>query len=394
MNSLEKKLLSAVDAERIKTMTLDLTAIPSPTGRSRDAAEAYARTLSSLGLHVDVTYEFPDSPNVAARLRGAGGGPTLQLAGHLDTIPMPHDPPRFADGLLYGRGSADMKGSLAAMAETVRVLRESGLKLKGDVLLTAFGLHEAPGGHGEGLSAMVKRGVKGDAAIVCEVGSNGLPIAGKGMGIFEITVRRSGDVLHELQAAEGTQNPIFWGRRVVQRLEARANELAKVPVPDVGPESIFVGIFQSGDFYNRVPNVARIVGTRRHAPDKTFDHVRRELDELIAAVQAEDTSGQIKIDLAFQPVRESFRIDPAEPIVQIVRQAYQDLSGSVLPLIGISVVADAPILMREGHVPTVYHGPASDRAHSDIEYIALDELVRVTRMYLLSAARFCGIEGA
>ncbi len=389
MTDLERTLLDAIDPESIKALTLDLAAIPSPTGDSQAAAEEYGRRLHDIGLDVDVTYEIAGSPNVAARLRGLGGGPTLQLAGHLDTIPTPHDPPHFADGLLYGRGTADMKGGLAAMAETARVLKQHGVRLKGDLLLTAFGLHEAPGGHGEGLRALVQRGVKGDAAIVCEVGGRGLPIAGKGMGIFEITVRRSGDAVHELQRAPGTPNPILAANRVLARLEALADQLAAVPVADVGPESIFIGMVQSGDFYNRVPVTARIVGTRRHSPDKTFDDVQRELRALIAQVQAEDPSGQISIDLAFQPVRESFRLDPSEPLVGIVRGAYQDLMGASLPLIGISVVADAPILMREGNVPTVYHGPLSDRAHSDLEYIALDELVRVTRMYILCALRYC-----
>lgn len=391
MNDLEQRLIDAVDAERIKAHTLDLVSIPSPTGQSRRAAEAYARHLQALGLRVETTYEYPDSPNVAARLKGSGGGPTLQLAGHLDTIPAPHDPPHFASGLLYGRGAADMKGSLAAMAEAVRVLKESGVALKGDVLLTAFGLHEAPGGHGEGLRALIQRGVVGNAAIVCEVGAQGLPIAGKGMGIFRITVRRTGDVMHELQAPLGMPNPIAFAARLVARIEEQAAELARTPLPDVGPESFFLGQIHSGDFYNRVPVVATIEGTRRHGPDKTFDDTIAELRAIIAVVQAEDASGQIAIDLAFQPVRESFRIDPAEPIAAIVRQAYADLAGKPLPLIGISVVADAPLLIREGHVPTVYHGPASDRAHSDVEHIALDELVRVAKLYALCALRFCQV---
>ena len=391
MNDLETRLLAAVSPERLQTLTLDLAAIPSPTGHSRQAAEAYARHLTDIGLETEVSYEFPDSPNVVARLKGAGGGKTLQLAGHLDTVPIPHDAPHFADGMLYGRGTADMKGGLAAMAETARVLHESGVRLKGDLLLTAYGLHEAPAGHGEGLSALIKRGVFGDAAIVCEVGGRELPIAGKGMGIFEITVRRAGDSVHELFAGAGTPNPIIFAARLVARLQERAAELAKAPLPDVGAESIFVGMIHSGDFYNRVAVSAQITGTRRHGPDKTFDDVRRELRALIAEVQAEDTTGKITLELDFSPIRESFRISPAEPLVGIVRQAFADLSGRELPLVGISAVADGAILIREAKIPSVYHGPWSDRGHSDLEYIALDELVRATRMYILSALRFCDV---
>ena len=391
MNSLETKLLAAIDPQRLKQLTLDLTAIPSPTGQARAAAEAYARHLSSIGMDVDITYELPQSPNVVARWRGTGGGPTLQLAGHLDTIPVPHAAPYFADGMIYGRGSADMKGGLAAMAEAAHVLSDAGLRLKGDLMLTAYDLHEAPGGHGEGLREMIKRGAYGDAAIVCELGARDLPIAGKGMGIFEITVQRRGETLHELLATPDTANPIYVAARLVARLQERAAELALLKLPDVGAESIFVGMVHSGDFYNRVPTSAKITGTRRHGPDKTFADVRRELEGLIAGVQADDTTGTIRIDLTFTPIRESFRIDLDEPIVGIVRQAYADLNGVELPLVGISMVADASILIREAHIPTVYHGPWTDRAHADVEYIALDELVEATRMYILSALRFCSV---
>jgi acetylornithine deacetylase/succinyl-diaminopimelate desuccinylase-like protein len=391
MNNLETKLLAAIAPQRLKQLTLDLTAIPSPTGQARSVAEAYARHLSSISMDVDITYERPQSPNVVARRRGAGSGPTLQLAGHLDTIPVPHAPPYFADGFIYGRGAADMKGGLAAMAEAARVLSDAGIRLKGDLLLTAYDLHEAPGGHGEGLSELIKRGVYGDAAIVCEAGSRDLPIAGKGMGIFEITVQRSGETLHELYATPDTANPIYIAALLIARLQERAAELARVMLPDVGAESIFVGMLHSGDFYNRVPLRATVTGTRRHGPDKTFADVRRELEKMIAEVQTEDTTGTITIDLTFTPIRESFRIDPAEPIVGIVRQAYADMNGEEIPLVGMSMVADASILIREAHIPTVYHGPWTDRAHADIEYIALSELVKATQMYILCALRFCGV---
>jgi acetylornithine deacetylase/succinyl-diaminopimelate desuccinylase-like protein len=391
MNEVERRLVAAVDPERLKVLTLHLAGIASPTGDSRAAAEAYAHRLRELGLEVEVSYEFPDSPNVVARLRGEGGGPTLQLAGHLDTVPIPHEPPRFADGVLFGRGTADMKGGLAAMAELGRVLIAGRVRLKGDILLTAFGLHEAPGGHGEGLSALCRRGVHGDAAIVCETIGRCLPIAGKGMGIFEITVRRSGESIHELARAADTPNPVVVAARLIARLEERAAELAKTPLPLVGPETIFLGQVHCGDFYNRVPVTAQIVGTRRHGPNKTFAVVRRELSELCAEVQAEDRSGQIAVELTFSPVRESFELNPNERIVGIVRDAYAALFAAELPLVGMSTVADAPILIREAGIPAVYYGPHSNRAHADLEYIPLDELVQAAKVYALVAARFCGI---
>lgn len=391
MTKLESELLAAVDAGRLKDLALDLAAIASPTGHSRAVALVYAQRLRDCGLDTRVHHTFPSSPSVVGRLPGVGGGPTLQFAGHLDTVPIPHAAPAYRDGVLYGRGVADMKGGLAAMAEAARIVRQNGVALKGDMLLTAFGLHEAPGGYGEGLSALIRRGVYGDAAIVCETIGHCLPVAGKGMGIFEFTVRRAGGSIHELSRPTGEPNPIIYAARLVARLEERAAELAARTLPLLGHETIFVGMVQSGDFYNRLPASARIVGTRRHTPDKTFADVRNELGALAAAVQSEDATGRISIELAFQPVRESFQLDPAEPLVALVRQAHVDLCGAELPLVGMATVADAPILIREAGIPAVYYGPWSDRAHADEEYIPLDELVQATKMYILAALRFCGV---
>ncbi len=180
-----KRALGLVDAQRVAQLTLDLVKIKSYTGETVEVAEFYARTLKDLGLEVQLLRDFPRTPQVVARLRGTGGGPTLELNGHLDTIPVEHSAPKIADGCVWGRGATDMKGGLATVVEAVRCMVEAGVRLKGDLLLTAHGLHEAPLGHGEDITARMRTGPKGDAAIIAEGGGPTLPMAGLGMGIFE-----------------------------------------------------------------------------------------------------------------------------------------------------------------------------------------------------------------
>src|SRR5512138_3245428 len=110
-------LTRRVDANRLEQLTLDLVRIKSYTGDTREVAGAYARCLEEIGLEVQLLDDFPQSPCVVARLRGQGDGPTLQFNGHLDTVPLGHAEPRTENGRVYGRGSADMKGGLAAVAE-------------------------------------------------------------------------------------------------------------------------------------------------------------------------------------------------------------------------------------------------------------------------------------
>ena len=382
-----QRALGMVDAQRVAELTLDLVRIRSYTGETVAAAEFYADHLSKLGLEVQVLRDFPRTPQVVARLRGTGRGPTLELNGHLDTVPIEHSEPRIADGAVFGRGAADMKGGLAAEVEAVRCLMEAGVRLRGDLLLTAHGLHEAPTGHGEDLSARMRRGPKGNAAIIAEGASDALLIAGLGMGIFEITISRPGQAIHENSAPPGTPHPILAANRLVTLIQERAAELARVALPYLGAESFFIGVFQSGDFYNRLPVSCRIVGTRRYAPEKSFDEVKAELEGLARRVEAETGAG-VRVD--FTKTRDGFRLAEDAAIVAALRAAYAEVAGRELPLQGWRSVADAPIFEKEGGVPAVYHSPGGEGAHADLESVRIADLVRAARVYLLTAVNFAG----
>ena len=350
-----------------------------------EVAEHYADFLASLGLEVQVLRDFPRTPQVVARLRGTGGGPTLELNGHLDTVPVEHAEPRIAEGRVWWRGAADMKGGVAA--EAVRAIQDAGLRLKGDVLLTAHGLHEAPTGHGEDLTARMRSGPKGDAALIAEGASDALLIAGLGMGIFEIEVSRDGESIHENSAPRGTPNPLLAAARLVGLFEARDAERARDDLPWTGPESYFVGVLQGGDFYNRVPTSCRIVGTRRYAAERSFEEVSAEIDTLARKVEA-DTGA--RVDVRFTKTRDGFRLREDEPLVKALGRAYADATGQQLPVVGWRSVADAPVFNKEGRIPATYHSPGGEGAHADVESVPIDGLVRAARVYLLTAAYFCG----
>jgi len=384
---MREELLARVDAERLQQTTLNLVRIRSYTGDTWEVASAYARHLEQIGLEVEVLRDFPNDPCVVARLRGAGGGPTLEFNGHLDTVPVDHPAPYITDGRIYGRGSADMKGGLAAMAEAARVLAESGLRLKGDLLLVAHGLHEAPDGHGEDLLDLVRRGIRGDAVIITEVASDTLPVAGLGQAAFDFTITRPGESSHELLTPPGTPHPILAAVRLVNLMQARHNELAQVKIPYVGAESFFVGILHGGDFFNRWTNACRLVGTRRYGPENSCANVKEELRTMAAQVEQE-TGARVELNLI--PVRDGFRIAEDEPLVIALRRAYLEVTGRELPLVGSRMVGDAAIFIKEGKVPALYHGPGGQGAHADLESVAVSELIRAAKVYVLTALDYVG----
>jgi acetylornithine deacetylase/succinyl-diaminopimelate desuccinylase-like protein len=369
----------SVDGNRLRDLTLELVEVESPTGDTAEAARLYGRRLEELGMEVELLDErFPQTPIVVGRLKGDRPGPTIVLNGHLDTVPIPHEPPRLDGERIYGRGSADMKGALACAAEAVRVVAANG-SFPGELVIVAIGLHEAPGGRGEDLTHLLEElGFTADLGVVCELGGPTLPIAHLGCATFEITIRRPGMVTHELQTPKGTPNPILVAAKVIEAVRAHNDELAEVEHEWVGAETYFFGEVHGGDFYNRHPVECRFVGTRRWAPGNTLAKVEEEFLALLEPIAAE--SG-CTIDLDLRLVRGAYRIDAEDRLVVALREAYQEVTGKELPLDGVKVVADGAVFHAAG-IPTVYHGPMGSGAHADVESMDVPELVRATRVYL------------
>jgi acetylornithine deacetylase/succinyl-diaminopimelate desuccinylase-like protein len=390
MGSAAERVMAAVEAERVARLTLDLCRIRSYTGDTREATDFYLTVLRGMGLAIQTFDEFPGTPMVVATLPGVGGGRSLELNAHMDTIPVDHRPAEISDGHVYGRGATDMKGGLAAATEAIRAIQAAGVRLRGDLLVSTHGLHELPGGHAQDLTARVARGIHGDAAIVTECGSDSLPVAGVGQAMFEITVRRDGEVTHENSTAPGTPHPIYAAARLVQLIEARHDELAATTsIPYAGPESFFVGEFRAGDFFNRFPVEARVVGTRRYAPGRRFEDVQAEVEALCRRVEAETGA---RVELTLTKGRDGFLVDERDPLVLAVRGAYRRVVGRELPLGGLRSVADASIFNQVGGIPALYHGPGGRGHHADEEAMPIAELVRAARVLALTALDYCGVE--
>lgn len=376
-----ERLCRAVRPERLADLTWELVNIPSPTGDARACTEFYAERLAALGLAVRLEGGAdPDHPSAVARLSG-GDGPTVQFDAHTDHVPLAHPAPVRAADRIVGRGAADMKGSLAVMAEVAAVLVEAGEPLPGDLLLTAHDLHEAPLGLGETVADLCARGIHGDVAIVCEGGRDVLPLVGRGMAIFELYVRRDGELCHEVT---GAPNPIDTAHRVLAALYEQRATMAAVDEPYVGPETIFVGQVHAGTFYNQVPTEVFLNGTWRFSPQKTFAAVRAEFEALLERVERPES---IRFEPRLFEVRPSFALAPDEPIVRAVQAAYEAVHGRPLPLAAAPAVCDTPIFVRAG-VPCVGHGPEGHGAHGEPEWVALDDLVRTAQVYLHTLARF------
>jgi succinyl-diaminopimelate desuccinylase len=376
----------ALDPEPIGALALETLEMWAPPGHEAAVADRLAAAFRDVAGLADVSLdeEVPGSPSVVAWLRGSGPGPTVQWHGHLDAIDVPHAAPRRDGDILHGRGACDMRAACVAMVYAARLLREVGLPMRGNVLITLHGLHESGGN--EPLHALIKRGVHGNAVISGELGAGvTLPVCSLGLTFWSITIRRSGGTVHETNAPEAIVRPLDVARIIMARLDELNARLSQRVHPYVGSESVYVGKLVCGDYFNTVPERCEMAGTRRHGPDSNLTAVRDELEALVEAVRRE-TGAQIDTD--WNGIAEAFSLDTEEPIVAAVREANRRLTGRDLTFVGVRASGNAVHFQQEAHVPTVYYGADYSTAHSDHESVSVTDLARIAGGYALTSALY------
>jgi acetylornithine deacetylase/succinyl-diaminopimelate desuccinylase-like protein len=372
----------SVDPEPIADLALDLLRIWSPPGDERAMANRTAEALVDAGARVRLDEAFEGSPSVIAEL-GSDDGPTLQWHGHLDAIAVEHEPAHRDGDLLVGRGSADMKGPLAAMVAAAGLLTGHGLPERGRVLITFHGRHESGGN--EPLHELISRGIHGDAVITGELGGGReLPIGGLGLTFWEVVIERSGMAVHETLVQPTMLDPVEVGRAVHDALADLRERLAARPGPRPGA-SLFIGRFTAGDYFNRLPTRAVLQGTRRHDLDETLVDVETELRAQTAEL-ARQTG--VPIELTVTPIAEAFDVDPGDPLVRAMCSAHRELWGNELELVRSRVATNAVHFVQEAGIPAIGYGPDHATNHSDHEVLAVPELSRLAGGFALATARW------
>jgi acetylornithine deacetylase/succinyl-diaminopimelate desuccinylase-like protein len=394
-------LQERVNRERLLKTAIELIRVPSPTRSAGPAADRLAEMLAADGFEVErLEAGWPEAPAVVVRLDSGRPGPTLQFNGHLDTVHLPFVPPRVENGMLYGSGAADMKGGIAAMVEALRVLRETGGLARGAILLTAHDLHEAPWGDGRQVDALIDAGHVGDAVLLPEYLCDRLAVVGRGMAVLEIRVTRAGVPLHEVLGGIEQPSVIVAGAELIRRFAELDRRFAAAS-PAGGPEesstaaaglreSLFVGQVTAGEIYNQSPTEFRLYGTRRWLPGNSADAVERELRELAAGVSHETGTD---VELIVRRTRDAYEFSDEHPAVEAFQQACRDVMGRALPRGAKPFVDDGNTFTARARIPAITHGPDARGAHTVHEEVAIDELVRVARVYAVTAARFCAEAG-
>ena len=381
------RIFAAIDPQRLLQTAQELVAVPSPTLSAGAVADKLAAILAADGFEVErPVADWPEAPAVVVRYTSGRPGRTLQFDGHLDTVHLPFIPPRFEYGVLYGSGSADMKGGIAAFVEALRALAATDALPGGGILLTAHDHHEGPWGDRRQLRALMREGYTGDGVLIPEYLADRLPIVGRGSAIFEVTISRPGVPVHEVLRPADTPDVIGAGAELVMRLREYNEQLSSITAPFAGSDSVFVGSFHAGEIFNQSPTECRISGARRWVTPGGREQALMDFRMLLDEVA---TSTNTNISVEFDIPGDAFRIDSEGPLATAFQAAYTEVSGAPLPLGNKPFVDDGHIFAVEAGLPALTHGPAATGAHTLNEAVTLEELVRVAQTYALTAVHFC-----
>ena len=386
-------LLDALDREAIVELASGLIRIPSVNPQDAadcrrlgispgemELAEMMAGRLRGTGVEVTMQEVAAGRPNLIARLKGKGGGPTLCFNGHLDTVGAYEMgarafAPEVRDGRLYGRGAADVKGSLACFMLVLETLAGAALDLPGDVVLTAVIGEEGPP---SGTRYLLCNGFRADGTIVGEPSGGRLFVGQRGGQFVRLTTRG--------KTAHGSTP--YAGVNAIERMNRLLAAIPDIPVLSTevepyGVPSVCIGTIRGGVRTNVVPDRCECTVDVRLPPGISPEEVllgfRAYMDEL-------GVEGTVEAEEQGHP---AYLTSEDSTLLQAAAQAAHQLGMDTSPQLA-PYWSDLAYLHRAG-IPALIVGPGSIlQAHSADEYVPVDDLARCARLYLLTALFFCG----
>jgi acetylornithine deacetylase len=419
---LRTRITQAVDAHEAELVefTRELIQIPSVTGHEGAVQRRIAEMLKGLGLEVDefepdlnllashpayVPVEglnYSGRPNVVGRYAGRGGGRTLLLNGHVDTIPLePLEAWRHGalsgqteGGRIYGRGASDMKGGIAVMTLAMKTLLDAGIRPRGSVLLEYVVDEEMTG---YGTLACILRGYRADAGISLE--TSDLCVQPAAIGRLWFTISVPGHAVSISRHWEGV-SAIDKGIKLVEAIRAleqiRWATLSHPLYPDHRTAlPCAVCMFHAGTFPSAVPDSAVLRGSIGLLPNEDRRDVERQvLEQVMQVAEGDPWLRNHRPVVEFKKTGgEGAEIPADHPIVDTVRSAFQAVTGDSPTISGRTGGADTRYLIKHGGTPTVIFGPGpTSEMHAMNESIPISNLVLATKVVAVSIVDWCGAD--
>lgn len=423
MSVLHGKLDGLVRRDELAKMLLEMVDIPSPTGREEQFARYLGERFAELGMEVKYQEMEPGRPNVIARLKGAGGGPSLMFNGHLDTTTVGDEPglqigQRNRSGVLdgewiYGNGCSNMKAAFPAYYGAIKAIQEAGIRLRGDILMTGVAgeIEKAPidqyqgcefRGGGSGTRWLVMQGVTGDLSIIGE--PTGLRVQPGNTGYLFVKLSTFGVTQHTWSKQNGI-DALAKMRRVIERLEAwEPIYEQRHPHPLMRPR-VGISAIQGGFPYKPSLCPAPFCYLYIHVtmvPKTNINSVKQEIQDILDDLAKGDPD--FKSDIEIYLARNGYELSLDHPLVKTMERAHRTALGraAVYPEpYRYSVSSDGSTLDEYG-IPAITYGPGGinrERQYSMYdrrlgEILSITNLADCTKAYALAAVDLCSRDRA
>jgi acetylornithine deacetylase len=377
MNELEQLLSDLVS---INSINPDL--VPGSPGEG-EIAHYVADWLKLAGLEVELVESVSGRPNVVGIARGTGGGRTLLLNGHMDTVGVAgmsngHQP-HIEGGRLYGRGAYDMKGGVAACMLAIAEARKH--QLRGDVIFTGVIDEEYAS---TGTMDLAKR-FHADGAIVAEFTELQLILAHRGFVWLEIET--IGKAAHGSRPDLGLDAIVKMGK-VLTEMEKLDQKLRSNPThPLLGSGSLHASLINGGQELSSYPERCLLSVERRTLPDETPEAVEAEFLQILQELRRSDPAFDAVVHRGIDRSPLETREDAG--IVQALQAASVKVLNHPSQISGVQFWTDAAVLSAAG-IPAVLFGPSGTGAHAVEEWVDLASVKTCAEIYLATAFNFCG----
>jgi len=373
-------------SELVKIESVTPWLIPDGSGEA-DITRFMAGWLADLPVEVTLDEVEAGRPNLIARLSGSGGGPTLCLNAHADTVGFANWRdralvPRRDGDRLYGLGAADDKSGCAVALLALRTLVESGRKLRGDLLVACTVDEE---GISIGTEDLVRRHHM-DAAIVVE--PDALPrvvVEHQGFGWIDVIVH--GRPAHGSAPEQGI-DAIVHMAEVVMRLDRHDRDVFAANPDRMNGRTVFhTGTIGGGTDYATYPGRAVLgieIGTQ--PGERLADRVR-EIEAVFEEIRRERPDFRGEVDVKLE--REPFRAEGHEELWSALDKATWQVLGRPPEAVGMNAWADSALMQAAG-IPTLMFGPLGGNFHAPDEWVSIPEVVQAAEIVERATAEFLG----
>ena len=380
------KVLQSVDGNEVVDWAGEMVrrSTVNPPGDELELARYIAGRLWKSGLESEVRGFERTRANLVCRLAGTGSRPPVVLCGHLDTVPIgeepwTHDPfgGEIAEGRLYGRGAADMKGGVASMIGAFLTLHREKVPLEGDLILALTAGEEVDS---RGAQKLLEKGGLSGAQGVIIAEPTGLDVSIAEKGALWLEVVTQGRAAHGSMPQTG-KNAILPMMEFVKRVAEL--DFSGDAHPLLGSGTMNVATIRGGIKTNMVPDNCSLTVDIRTVPGQNHGSIYAELSKILHEIKE---NAEIEADIKVINNKVPVSTPPSDPFIEGFTAAAGNVLGRTLTPIGSPYYTDGAVLAPGLNAPMVICGPGEAAcAHQANEWVSVENLVTAARIYVLAA---------